>query len=122
MLSTAANLPDPLVLALPVIADPVDQSPQASPQLIPDGVSILVVEVDGVHQLAVDVELQLVVGAVPDPDRARTTVTLQVIQGLLRQVSASVDAVHQLKRAVRLRVVGAVLEPTHERLGLLGEP
>src|SRR5215208_2374245 len=44
-----------------------------------------------------------------------------MIQSLLCQVGASIDAVHQLQRAVWISVVGAVLEPAHERFGLLGE-
>ena len=43
---------------------------------------MLVVEVDGVHELAVDIELQLVVGAVPEPDGARAAVAVEVIQDL----------------------------------------
>ncbi len=61
---------------------------------------MLVVEVDRVHQLAIDVQLQLVVGAVADPDRTRAAIAVQVIQGLLGQVASPVYPVHQLQGAV----------------------
>jgi hypothetical protein len=69
LLASAPDLPDAFVGELPVVTDPVDEANQVRPQLIGDGLPVLVVEVDGVHQLAVDVELELVVGAVADPDR-----------------------------------------------------
>ncbi len=122
MLLPATDLPDPLVLALPVIADPVDELAQMGPQVVGDRGPVLVEQVDRVHELAVDVELELVVGAVTDPDRARAVVTIQVIQGLLGQVAAAVYAVHQLQGAVGLRVPAAGFQPAHERLGLLGKP
>jgi hypothetical protein len=40
-------------------------------------------EVQAVHGLAVDVELQLVARGVPDPDRGGSAVTLPVVQRLL---------------------------------------
>src|SRR5215208_5968313 len=66
--AAAPGLPDPFVLDLPVVADPVDQGPKVGPQFVGDGGAVLVIEVDGIHQLAVDIELQLVVGAVSEPD------------------------------------------------------
>src|SRR5829696_2737647 len=119
---STSNLPDSLIFASPVVADPVDQPAQVSPQLVPDGVAVLVVEIDRVHQLAVDVQLQLVVGTVADPDRPRAPVALQVLQGLLGEVAPPIYAVHELQRAVWSRLAAAVLEPAHERLSLLGEP
>src|SRR5215212_1661157 len=118
----ASDLPDSLIFTSPVVADPVDQPAQVGPQLVPDGVTVLVVEVDSVHQLTVDVQLQLVVGTVADPDRPRAPVALQMLQSLLGEVAPPIYAVHELQRAVRLRLVAAVLEPAHERLSLLGEP
>src|SRR5215213_2447830 len=93
----ASDLPDSLIFTSPVVADPVDQPAQVGPQLVPDGVTVLVVEVDSVHQLTVDVQLQLVVGTVADPDRPRAPVALQVLQGLLGKVAPSVYTVHQLQ-------------------------
>ena len=75
-----------------------------------------VVEIDGVDQLAVDVELQLVGGAVADPHRGRAAVALQVFEELLLEVGAAVDPVHDLKRALlRGRALAEALgQPVHE--------
>ena len=56
-------------------------------------------EVERVQRLAVDVELQLVGGAVADPDRAGAAPALEVVERLLDQVGAAVDPVHDLQRA-----------------------
>ena len=98
MLAPAADLPDALVGLIPVLADPVDDPRQVHPGLVRDGRGVLVVEVDRVDQLAVDVELELVGGPVPDPHRTRASVALEVVEDLLRQLGAAVDPVHDLQR------------------------
>ena len=122
--AAAARLPDPLVGLVPVVDQPLEVAGELHPAVVVDGQPVLVAEVDGVHQLAVDVELQLGRRPVADPHRRRAHVALQVRELLLGQVLAPVDAVHDLQRA-RLavgRVAEAPLQPLHERAGLLGEP
>jgi hypothetical protein len=68
-----------------------------NPKVVGDGGAVLVVEVDGVHELAVDVQLKLVVGVVAYPDRARAAVAFEMVEVLLRQFSAPVYAVHELQ-------------------------
>ena len=41
---------------------------------------VFVEQVNGVHYLAIDVELILVVGTVPDEDRFRVSIAAQVIE------------------------------------------
>ena len=123
MLPAAAGLPDPLVRLIPVLAHPLDDPRQIRPGCVRDRRRVLVEEVDGVDQLAVDVELELVGGAVPDPDRGRAHVALEVRQHLLVQLRAAVDPVHDLERP-RLAADAlpeAVGEPVHEPGRLLGE-
>ena len=67
MLASAARLPDALVGLVPVVRDPVDDAGELLPGVVVDRLAVLVEEVDGVHQLAVDVELELP-AAVADPD------------------------------------------------------
>ena len=124
VLAAAAGLPDALVGLVPVLADPVDDPGEVLPGVVVDRGAVLVVEVDGVDQLAVDVELELVGGAVADPHRRRAAVALEVVEHLLGELGAAVDPVHDLQRA-RLAgrgVAEAVGEPVHERRRLLGEP
>src|SRR5207244_2765404 len=79
--------------------------------------AVLVVEVDAVDQLAVDVELELCRRPVADPHRRRARVALEVVEGLLGQLLAAVDAVHDLERtfAAALHFAEAVGQPAHER-------
>ena len=93
MLLAAAHLPDPLVVPLPVLADVVQQVAQVEPGVVGDRRGVLVVDVDRVHQLAVDVELELVDGAVADPHRAGAAVPLEIVERDLGQVAPAVDAV-----------------------------
>ena len=103
LLPPAAHLPDALVGLAPVLAHPVDQPDDVHPRVVRDRRAVLVVQVHRVHQLAVDVELEVRVGGVADAHRARAHVALEVRQRLLGQLVAAVDAVHDLQRAVGLR-------------------
>ena len=90
----------------------------ADPDPVPVG------EPDRVQHLAVDVELELVGGAVADPHRPGAGVALEVVEGLLVQVGGAVDPVHDLQRPGPLAglLLDPVAQPAHERRGLLGEP
>ena len=61
-----SDFPDALVRFSPVRAHPVDQPDQVHPRVVPDRRSILVIQVDRVHQLAVDVELEMGVSGIAD--------------------------------------------------------
>ena len=84
---------------------------------------VLVAAVDAVHGLAVDVELELARGSVPDPDRRRPPVALPVGEHLLGQVAGAVDAVHDVERAVGAGLlVHPVPQPAPEGGRLVLEP
>ena len=70
VLAAAAGFPDAFVGLVPVIAEPVDHVRDGGPALVGRLQAARVDLGDGVERLAVDVELQLVGGAVADPDRA----------------------------------------------------
>ena len=91
-----------------------------------DALAVLVVEVDRVDQLAVDVELELVDGAVADPHRPGVAVAAQVVElGLVGDVAVDVvehpQRAEVVGRAVLGRVRHPVREPAHERRRLVGE-
>jgi hypothetical protein len=79
---SAAHFPDALVLPAPVAGHPIDQLAEVLPGIVADRGGVLVVQVGRVHQLAIDVQLQLLVGGVPDPDRLRPHVAVEVRQFL----------------------------------------
>ena len=74
------------------------------------------VQEDRVERGAEDVVLPLVEGAVADPHRARSCVAGEVVERRLRQVAPPVDPVHDLQRAVLVRL--DVGDELHELVGL----
>ena len=82
---------------------------------------VFIGQIDGVHQLAVDVELQLIGGAVADAYRSRAHIPRQVIQRVLFEVVATVDAVHDFQGAVFFTLRAPCFQPFHETPGFFGE-
>ena len=80
---------------------------------------VLAVEPQRVEQLAVDVELHLIPGAVADADRARLAPATQVRQLALREVVLTADAVHDLQRALAGSAAGRAGHEGDELLGLV---
>ena len=107
-----------------MLAQPVGQLGELGPAGLPDPDPLAVGQPDRVQQLAVDVELELVGGAVADPHRLGAGIALPVLQGLLLEVRGAVDPVHDLQRPRRLTHLlgGTIVQPAPEGLGLLGEP
>ena len=70
-------------------------------------------QIDCVQQLAVDIELQLLVGTVADPHGLRAAIALEVVERLLRKISPAIDAVNGLKRAgaASVGLMPAIFEP-----------
>ncbi len=64
----AANLPDTLVRTPPIVAQPIQQTLNLLPSRMRDRLAILIRQIDGIHHLAINVELQLLVSSIADPD------------------------------------------------------
>jgi hypothetical protein len=75
-----AHLPDAGVGIPPVRHHVSDQVADMLPSLVADRVAVLVEEIDGVHQLAEDVELDLLVSAIADANGAALRIPRQVRQ------------------------------------------
>ena len=117
MLRLAARLPDALVGLAPDLRSrtrpapaTIGQSRRGSRSLLPR------VQQDRVEHRAEDVVLALVERAVADPHRACAGVAREVVARRLGQVAAAVDAVHDLQRAVLVRL--EVGDELHELVGL----
>ena len=110
VLPAAAGLPDPFVGLIPVIAHPVRDLTELDPPGVSDSQAAAVGEPDRVQQLAVDVQLKLVSGAVADPYRTGVRVTRPGFEDLLRQVGGAIDPVHDLQRpGILARLLGDAL-------------
>src|SRR5690606_3815926 len=109
--AAAARLPDPLVGVVPVLAQPVDDVDDVRPAVVADAPvaeRTAVEGVDRVERLAVDVELQLVGGAVAHPHGPGPHVAVEMVERLLVEVRAAVDPVHDPERAGA--VAGSLVE------------
>ena len=109
---------------VPVLETQSTISRQVHPGVVGDRPAVLVVEVDRVDQLAVDVELELLRGAVSDPHGRGAAVAREMVERLLLEVGAAVDPVHHLQRAADAlaALAEAVGQPVPERARLLDEP
>ena len=77
------------------------------------------VDVDRVEEGAVDVVLALLVGGVPDPDRLRADVSVQVVERPLRQLRLAPDPEHDLRLGAA--TVAEMRDELHELARLLVE-
>ena len=101
---------------------PVELAAQRRPQLVGDRPAVPVVQVERVHDLADDVELELGRGAVPDPHRTRVAVAAEVVERRLGADDVPVDAVEDVQPASPAPAsVHRASSQVHEGAGLLGE-
>ena len=95
MLRTAPDLPDSLVRFAPPLRDDLHQRllqrPGAGPAAVPGGPRLI----QGVHHLAVDVELELIDGLIPDPHRV-PVIPGQPVRQVFRQPPLAGHPVHDL--------------------------
>ena len=116
MLRRAARLPDPLVGVLPDLRRAFGLRLDDRPEPARQPLAPARVEEERVEDGAEDVVLALVEGAVADPHRPRPGVAGELVERRLGQVAAAVDPVHDLERAVLVRL--DVGDELHELVGL----
>ena len=116
VLPAAAGLPDALLGLVPVLGEPVEDADDALPAGVPDLDPGVVAGVDAVECLAVDVELELVRGAVADPHGPRVAVARPVVERFLDEVGGAVDPVHDVERRP-VAVAGALGDPVAQPAG-----
>src|SRR5215510_11159710 len=94
---SAANLPDALIGPLPHLFEVSDHAQVNGPRLLGSFKPHLAGGIKTAESLAVNVDLELVPGAVPDAHGAGLLVTGQPVEFQLIQPSLSGNAVHDLK-------------------------
>src|SRR6266404_4843677 len=105
----AAHFPDTLIRTPPIVPQPLQQTLNILPSAVRDRFTVFIREVDGIHHLAVNIELQLLVSAVADPNRPRILVTAKMIQRDFLEIPSAVHAVHDLQRTSFGIIAEAVL-------------
>ena len=121
LLLPPADLPDAIVGAHPIVGHPIQHVPHLGPHIVGNRGPVLVIEINRIHQFAIDVELQLIRGGIANAHRARAAVPVQMVEGFLRQGVAAINAVHELQRSTTRALDRAPLQPPHELLGLVHE-
>ena len=93
----AAHLPDPAVGLTPVLERRVDLAREQLPEAVVQAIARARVEPDRVEEHPPDIVLPVAPGVVADPHRPRALVAGEVIERLLVELRAPVDAVHDLQ-------------------------
>src|SRR5579871_3214095 len=115
MLFPIAHLPNACVGALPVLANPVEAFADLSPRIICDRADVLVTEIDRVHDLAINVHLDLRNRGITDAHGAGSAIALPVFQDLLLNLDVATDARDYRKRNVLVIMLARVrLDPVDE--------
>src|SRR5690606_10655111 len=91
------DLPDPFVRVAPLRLEELHELALDAPGLRIGRDAGAARLVEGVHDLAEDVELLLGRGGVADPDRRRAGVAGEPLEGELRQAPLAGDSVHDLQ-------------------------
>jgi hypothetical protein len=99
LLPASSRLPNALLWLVPVVDKPVQDVANMTPSPMAGFESMLVAEVDTVDRLAVDIELQLIRGTVPDPHRAGSPISLPMRKDLFAQVAGTIDPIHDVEWA-----------------------
>src|SRR5439155_9774695 len=116
---SVAHLPDAVVGVPPAGADDVGEPGEESPVLGGEAAARLGVEISGLEDLPIGVELHLLDGAVADPDRRRSPVPDEVGELPLGEGAFAENPVHDLQV---LRAAGSgPLEPGLELVGLVAK-
>ena len=113
MLQRPADLPQTVVRLVPVLGELIDERGLDRPALLVLVPTLRARVLKGDHDLAEDVRLLLVDGAVADAHRPRIRVPGQMVEFTLGQLAPTVDRVHDL------HVLGITGEGTHEPLAPL---
>src|SRR5215469_10457139 len=115
----AANLPDALVSPPPLLSEPCQDTLDFLPSGMRDGVTIFICQVDRVHHLAVDVQLQLLIGGISNSHGPGILITFEVIQSHFVQLLPAINSVHHLQRPALRVIAQTPFNPANECLCFL---
>src|SRR3954447_7697194 len=114
-LAAAPHFPYSLIGAAPVSRHPVGQLDDPAPQRPARPLSLFIPLMQRVQQLAIDVELKLVICRISDPYGPRASVALEMIERPLDDLPSALDRIDALQLAGRLRLRAPLHYPLCER-------
>src|ERR1700751_2528123 len=118
---SAPNLPNALIRALPILPEPLEDALNVLPAAMRDCVAVFICEINRVHHLAIDIELQLLISRISNKYRPRILVSTEMIQWNLIKFLPAIERVHYLQWAALGIVAQPVFQPFNERFGLVHE-
>src|SRR5579859_887406 len=119
ILPAASYFPDAVIGLVPVLAQPVHLLLQRLPEIIRDGVPILIEQIYGIHQLAVDIQLQLRIGVIADANGSAALIARETSQVVFSQLPAAVQGIHDAQSLLAIYLVADLFDPGHKSAGLL---
>ena len=101
MLRASTYFPDSFIRFLPVLTQPLKQAAQVSPKVIGDPI-IAVVDIDSIHEFAIDIKLFLFIGSVANAHRSTIAIAHQVIESGFSKIVLAIDTVYWLQCTIFL--------------------
>src|SRR5947208_15192787 len=95
MLRTSTYFPDTFIRFLPVLTQPIKQAAQVPPEVIGDPI-VAVVDIDSIHEFAVDIKLFLFMGSIANAHGSTLAIALQVIEYGFPQIMLAITTLHFL--------------------------
>src|SRR6266567_3445857 len=115
MFFAIAHLPDASIRKLPVLADPLKTIADLYPNVVGGGTHIFVGQIKCVHELTVDVSLELRNSGIADTHRSGPSIAFPVIQCVLGKVLFTRDRENDCSGLLRMGVLGrTIFDPRHE--------
>src|SRR5262249_58200814 len=71
MILLVSHLPNTCIRTLPILADPIEATTDLDPHIVRNRADIFVVEVERIHQLTVNIRLELRDGGIADANWSR---------------------------------------------------
>src|ERR1700681_4585489 len=122
MFLAIAHLPNTGIRKLPVLTYPLKTLTDLYPNIVRSGADVLVRQIKGVHEFAVDVSLELRNRCITNEYRPGTPTQFPVISRLLRKFVVTLNRKDDRAGPVRIRLLGRIFgDPAHKVTSLVSE-
>src|SRR6185503_1047149 len=118
---SAADLPNPLVRTPPIVSQPLEHAVNVLPTVMGRSVGVFIGQVQRVHKLAVDIELQLLVSSVANAHRTRILISGEMVQRNFIKLQSAIQPIHYLERPALGVVTQPIFQPFYKRFSFIDE-
>ena len=112
------------ISTLPIATNVINYAPHTRPILVRNRFAVLVTQVDGIEQFAIDIELDLFYRIIADAYRHSTTITRKMIKYALLVRDTAIKCIHDAQHTSLARFRSPLAKPAIEcrRLSLVTQP